>query len=39
MQIITLPNEKKVVINGLGNFALYEANIRANNDYEVGGTH
>lgn len=38
-QTIILPNEKEVAIEGGGNFVLYEANIRANNDYEIGGTH
>ncbi|MBO5179239.1 MAG: hypothetical protein J6B87_02700 [Clostridia bacterium] len=38
-QTITLPNDKEVTINGVGNFVLYEANVRASNDYEVGGTH
>lgn len=36
---ITLPNGKKATINGVGNFVIYEASVRANNDYEIGGTH
>ena len=38
-QTIILPNDKEVTIDGLGNFVLYETNYRANNDYEIGGTH
>ena len=38
-QIIKLPNEKEVTVSGIGNFVLYETNYRANNDYEIGGTH
>ncbi len=36
---ITLPNGVETTINGVGNFVIYEANVRANNDYEIGGTH
>lgn len=38
-QEIVLPNDKKITISGAGSFVIYEANIRANNDYEIGGTH
>lgn len=38
-QKIILPNDKEITINSVGNFVIYEANVRANNDYEIGGTH
>ncbi|MBR4110250.1 MAG: hypothetical protein IKK43_00970 [Clostridia bacterium] len=38
-QTIKLPNEKEITVNEVGNFVLYEANYRSNNDYEIGGTH
>lgn len=36
---VTLPNGKTVTLNGTGNVIIYEAGLKANNDYESSGTH
>jgi hypothetical protein len=38
-QDVVLPSGKTITVPGAGTIMIYESNVRANNDYEVVGTH